>query len=146
MMKVRVIKEFEFEAAHALDGYEGKCRDIHGHSYKLSISVLGETIEDTKEPCCGMVIDFGDLKRIVQEHVIQRFDHYLILRVDSRFKGIEHKNDRVRYVAYQPTCENMLIDIVKTLIQQLPNEVSLVEANLRETGNSYAEWHQSDNL
>ncbi len=144
-MRIRVTKEFEFEAAHALDGYEGKCKDIHGHSYKLSITVLGKTIEDPKNPCCGMVIDFGDLKAIVNNKVINNFDHHLILREDSRFKGIEVKNERVRYVSYQPTCENMLVQIVETLLQVLPENITLVQANLRETGNSYAEWHKSDN-
>ena len=145
MNTVRLTKEFDFEAAHALDGYGGKCKDIHGHSYHLRITTIGEPIEDAAEPTCGMVIDFGDLKQIVKKHILSIFDHYLILRKDSRFRGLENTNPRIRYVDYQPTCENMLLDIVGILKEHLPEGVTLHSALLRETANSYAEWYASDN-
>ena len=110
--KIRVSKEFTFETAHALDGYDGKCKDIHGHSYHLTITVIGipKTGKNLSER--GMVIDFSELKKIVKSNVSPLFDHRLILRNDSRFKGIEKENEKVRYVPYQPTCENMLLEIV----------------------------------
>ncbi|MCI5056734.1 MAG: 6-carboxytetrahydropterin synthase [Flavobacteriales bacterium] len=143
--KVRVIKEFDFEAAHALDGYEGKCKDIHGHSYHMTIVVLGEPIQDPGNSSCGMVMDFSDLKFLVQKNVLDIFDHFLILRKDSRFKGLESKNQRIRYVDYQPTCENMLLEIVSLIQNDLKDGLKLVKATLRETRNSYAEWHAADN-
>lgn len=143
---VRLTKEFDFEAAHALDGYGGKCKDIHGHSYHLKITTIGKPIEDAKNPTCGMVIDFADLKAIVNEHILSIFDHYLILRKDSRFRGLEEANPRIRYVDYQPTCENMLLDIVRILKKSLPEEIKIHSALLRETANSYAEWHEGDNV
>ncbi len=145
MRKVRVTKEFDFEAAHALDGYDGKCKDIHGHSYHLQVTLRGEVIHDPSDVKCGMVIDFGDVKRIIKDHVYNQFDHRLILRDDSRFKGIEDTNERVRYVSYQPTCENMLLEIVDIINEHLPEEVELFSAMLRETATSYAEWFKSDN-
>ena len=144
-MKVRITKEFDFETAHALDGYEGKCKDIHGHSYHLRITEIGTPQHDVCLSDCGMVIDFGDIKKIVREHVYEEFDHRLILREDSRFKGIENTNERVRYVNYQPTCENMLIEIVEILKSHLTGEIKLHAAFLRETPTSYAEWFASDN-
>ena len=145
MQKIRVTKQFDFEAAHALDGYEGKCKDIHGHSYHLQITVIGEPVADEHNSAKGMVIDFGDIKRIVKETILSLFDHRLILRTDSRFVGIEKSNERVRYVDYQPTCENMLIEIVDVLRGQFGKEVKLHSIFLRETANSYAEWFSEDN-
>ena len=142
---IRVTKEFKFEAAHALDGYNGKCKDIHGHSYHLKIAVTGKPKTDTTISDCGMVIDFSDIKKIVKNEVMLRFDHILVLRNDSRFKGIEDKNERVRYVDYQPTCENMLIEILDLVRPHLPDYVTLSYGFLRETRTSYAEWFLEDN-
>jgi 6-pyruvoyltetrahydropterin/6-carboxytetrahydropterin synthase len=142
---VRVTKEFTFEAAHALDGYVGKCMDIHGHSYELKITVKGPVIDDPADVKCGMVIDFKDLKAVVKNDVYELFDHRLILREDSRFKGVEEHDTRVRYVPYQPTCENLLLEIVDILNSKLPENIQLHMVMLRETATSYAEWHQDDN-
>jgi len=144
-MNIRITKEFDFEAAHALDGYEGKCKDIHGHSYHLKVTLIGEPCNDISLSDCGMVVDFGDIKAIVREHIYEEFDHRLLLRNDSRFKGIEKDNERVRYVNYQPTCENMLIEITGMIQNRLQGKVKLHSAFLRETANSYAEWVASDN-
>lgn len=144
-MNIRLTKEFDFEAAHALDGYSGKCKDIHGHSYHLTVTVIGTPKSDTGISDCGMVIDFGEIKQLVKEHILTAFDHRLILREDSRFKGIESKNERVRYVPYQPTCENMLIEIVEIMHAHMSKEVRLHKVSLRETRTSYAEWYAEDN-
>ncbi len=145
-MKIRITKEFDFETAHALDGYEGKCKDIHGHSYHLKVTLIGTPSDDVCLSDCGMVVDFGDIKKIVREHVYNEFDHRLILRKDSRFRGIEESNSRTRFVDYQPTCENMLIDIVTMIQKHLKGDVELHSAFLRETATSYAEWFASDNI
>jgi len=144
-MKIRLTKEFDFETAHALDGYEGKCKDIHGHSYHLRVTVIGTPSNDICLSDCGMVVDFGDIKKIVKDYVYEEFDHRLILREDTRFRGIEKTNERVRYVPYQPTCENMLIEIVAIMQSKLGEDVKLHNAFLRETANSYAEWFAEDN-
>ena len=145
MNKVRVTKEFDFEAAHALDGYNGKCRDIHGHSYHLRVTVIGNPIEDTSNIKCGMIIDFSEIKRIVNREIIDIFDHAFVVRSDSRFKGIEENNSRILYVDYQPTCENLVLDFSKRISAALPENVKLLSIFLRETASSYAEWYASDN-
>jgi 6-pyruvoyltetrahydropterin/6-carboxytetrahydropterin synthase len=144
-MKVRITKAFDFEAAHALDGYEGKCKDIHGHSYHLEVTYLGSPKETLSLSDCGMVVDFGDIKNIVKQKILSLFDHHLILRKDSRFRYIESINERIRLVDYQPTCENMLIEIVGILQLCQPKGTTLVKCFLRETANSYAEWLIEDN-
>lgn len=142
--QIRVTKEFDFETAHALDGYDGKCKDIHGHSYHLTITAIGAVNENESDSDLGMVIDFGVLKAIVKEHIYPLFDHRLILKDNSRFRGIEDKNERVRYVSYQPTCENMLLDIVELLQQHLGDQAKLHSVSLRETATSFAEWFAQD--
>ncbi|MCP4121219.1 MAG: 6-carboxytetrahydropterin synthase [Bacteroidetes bacterium] len=145
-MIIRVTKEFDFEAAHALDNYDGKCKDIHGHSYHLMVTISGKTKVDTELSDCGMVIDFSEVKKVIKQKVLPIFDHRLLLRNDSRFKGLEVKNERVRYVDYQPTCENMLLDIVNIIRDKFPEGVILEKVLLRETATSFAEWLRTDNL
>lgn len=144
MKKIRVSKEFSFETAHALDMHQSKCRNIHGHSYKLTVTVLGEVNTDNSQPNVGMVIDFTDLKNIVNHEVVDKLDHALILKSDSRFKGIEQHNEKTIYVDYHPTCENLLQEIVDVISSKLPDGVTLVYAKMNETANSYSEWFIED--
>lgn len=145
MAKLRLTKQFDFEAAHALEGYEGKCRDIHGHSYHLNVTVIGPVDYDSGKLDGSMVMDFKDLKEIVNTRVIDKFDHQLVLSKDSKFAHISKINERTMLVDYVPTCENMLIDIVERIKANLPEGLELHNAFLRETARSYAEWFKDDN-
>ena len=80
MARIRLTKEFSFESAHALDGYDGLCREIHGHSYRLFVTIKGEPSCEENDPKLGMVMDFGDLKRIVNREIVDRLDHSFVLR------------------------------------------------------------------
>ena len=109
---IRLTKLFSFEAAHALEGYDGACREIHGHSYKLYVTVKGEPVADERDPKFGMVMDFGDLKRIVNEQVVKPFDHAFVLRRTESNSGLyeqlRDRFERIVLLEFQPTCENML--------------------------------------
>ncbi|MCK4562624.1 MAG: 6-carboxytetrahydropterin synthase [Flavobacteriaceae bacterium] len=148
MMKIRITKHFDFESAHALYGYDGKCKNIHGHSYHLYVTVIGEPIEGLENPKNGMVMDFGDLKRIVKKEIVDVFDHAVILNKNSPHielaKTIEEHSHKIVLVSYQPTSENMLFDFAKKVKAQLPQNVFLHSLKLNETANSYAEWFASD--
>lgn len=148
MQNIRITKEFKFEMAHALKGYDGLCRNIHGHSYELLVTITGTPVSDKNSTKLGMVMDFGDLKKIVRSTIIDEFDHALVLNresvddfgpLDAEFFG------RTILVDYQPTSENMLIDFVERLNGKLPAYVKLHHLLLRETVTSYAEWYASDN-
>ena len=76
MQTIRITKIFSFETGHALYGYDGKCRNVHGHSYKLYVTVIGSPIQDNSNVKFGMVIDFSDLKKIVKEEIVDIFDIY----------------------------------------------------------------------
>jgi len=149
MSLIRITKNFDFEAAHALYGYDGKCKNIHGHSYKLSVCVLGKPIDDATHIKNGMVMDFGDLKKLVNTEIVTVFDHATVLNRQSphiklaeTLKAHAHK---IVLVDYQPTSENMLLDFAKRLKNGLPKNVRLHSLKLYETANSFAEWFASDN-
>jgi 6-pyruvoyltetrahydropterin/6-carboxytetrahydropterin synthase len=134
--------------AHALYGYDGPCKNIHGHSYSLCITISGNPNDDNNNPKNGMVMDFGELKSIANDLIIKHFDHSLVLNENSPHREFNDIGlfEKVVFTPFQPTCENMLIYFVNIIKNNLPENVSLFSAKLRETETSYAEWHQSDNL
>ena len=134
--------------AHALYGYDGPCRNIHGHSYGLEVSVLGKPLQHDSHPKNGMVIDFSELKHIVTSTIISKVDHALVLNAGSRhgeFTGLEDHFDKIIYVPFQPTCENLLLDFVQALKTAIGDRATLFRVMLRETPSSYAEWIAADN-
>ena len=149
MSRIRITKQFTFETGHALYGYDGKCRNVHGHSYKLSVTVIGSPITDTSHVKLGMVIDFGDLKKIVKEEVEDVFDHATVFNKNTPHmelaKELQARGHNVILVDYQPTSENMVIDFADKIKARLPKEISLFSLKLQETETSYAEWFASDN-
>jgi 6-pyruvoyltetrahydropterin/6-carboxytetrahydropterin synthase len=145
MNKIRLTKRFDFEAAHSLAGYDGDCKYIHGHSYSLYVTVMGTPSTDKSDPKRGMVMDFGILKQIVKENIIDRFDHCLMLRCDSPLSHeIQNEYKRVELFDFQPTCENILLYFVEILKSKLSGAVSLYSLRLSETNSSFAEWYLSD--
>ncbi|EZH75033.1 6-pyruvoyl tetrahydropterin synthase [Aquimarina atlantica] len=149
MSKIRITKQFSFETGHALYGYDGKCRNVHGHSYKLSVTVIGTPITDTSHVKLGMVIDFGDLKKIVKEDIEDVFDHATVFNKNTPHielaKELEKRGHNVILVDYQPTSENMVIDFAKKITSRLPEGITLFSLKLQETETSFAEWYASDN-
>ena len=136
-MTIRITKQFDFHMAHALKGYDGKCSNIHGHNFKLMVTVQGVPIDDPRSAKNGMVMDYVDLKRIVNERLIQQYDHALVLPEGSPFAAIE--GTKIIVVPFQPTSENLLIHFARLLEGSLPEGVSLQSLRLYETDTSYAE-------
>lgn len=148
MTKIRITKEFHFEMAHALWGYEGPCKNVHGHSYKLFVTLIGSPSVDIESSKLGMVLDYSDLKTIVKATIIDQLDHALVVNGNTPHKDLEKTNlmfSKVVFLNYQPTCENMLIDFSERIKMALPKGVELHSLLLRETGSSYAEWFAEDN-
>lgn len=148
IQKIRVTKIFSFAMAHALYGHDGLCKNIHGHTYTLSVTLLGTPLNDFGKPKDGMVLDFTDLKRIINDNILSEYDHALVLNSDSphgELKGLKDNFEKVIYLELQPTCENLVIEFVRTLKKHIPDQVSLHSLKLEETPTSFAEWHASDN-
>ncbi|MGB5555845.1 MAG: 6-carboxytetrahydropterin synthase [Flavobacteriaceae bacterium] len=149
MGKIRITKQFTFETGHALYGYDGKCRNVHGHSYKLSVTVIGKPITDPAHVKLGMVIDFGDLKTIVKEEIVEPFDHATVFNKNTPHvelaKELMDRGHKVILADYQPTSENMVIDFAEKIKNRLPGTIMLHSLKLRETETAFAEWFASDN-
>lgn len=148
MSTIRITKQFSFETGHALFGYDGKCRNVHGHSYKLSVTVIGVPISDNSNVKYGMVIDFSDLKTIVKEEIVEVFDHATVFNKNTPHvelaKELEERGHNVLLVDYQPTSEMMAIDFSKKIKKRLPDNIKLHSLKLQETETSFAEWFASD--
>lgn len=149
MNTIRITKQFSFETGHALYGYDGKCKNVHGHSYKLSVTVIGQPIDDKNNVKYGMVIDFSDLKKIVKEEIVDVFDHATVFNKNTPHvelaKELEDRGHNVLLVDYQPTSEMMVIDFAKKIQMHLPKNIALHSLKLQETETSFAEWYASDN-
>ena len=147
---IRITKQFSFETGHALYGYDGKCKNVHGHSYKLSVTVIGSPITDRSNVKFGMVIDFTDLKKIVKEEIVDQFDHATVF--NGTTPHIELANElmtrghHVILVDNQQTSENMVSDFSRRIHSRLPQGSTLFSLKLQETGSSFAESFASDNM
>ncbi len=149
MALIRVTKEFRFEMAHALWNYDGPCRNVHGHSYVLFVTLMGHPLNNPDEPRNGMVIDFGDLKKIVKDNIVDRLDHSLMVSGFAPAETVDVYKKHFGNVIvspYQPTCENLVADIAAIIGTKIPDGISLHSVKLYETATSFAEWHASDNL
>lgn len=145
-MKVRITKEFNFEMAHLLDNYDGLCRNVHGHSYRLFVTVIGEPEQDAASPKYGMVMDFSVLKGIVRREIVDRLDHALLVRKGTpQAQQLQGLSERILEVDYQPTCENMVGRFAQLIAPYLSSNVSLYSIKLYETATSFAEWYADDN-
>lgn len=145
-MNIRITKEFRFEMAHALLGYEGPCKNIHGHSYQLSVTLKGIPVDRPGVSQTGMVADFTDLKKIVHEEIVQHFDHALVLNKDtpaSVYAGLQEQ--KLILLDVQPTCENLVVYFVNKLKNVLPPTLALHSLLLKETSTSSAAWYAEDN-
>lgn len=147
MTKIRVTKIFEFDTAHALHNYDGLCSNIHGHTYKLHVTVIGEPISDHSSPKYGMVVDFGVLKNKIKENLVDKFDHSLIVSRDEsgNFTNGSPIFRRIHVVDFQPTAENIVAHFAELIKPLLPDGVELFSLRLYETSTSFAEWYASDN-
>ncbi len=146
---LRITKQFRFEAAHALWNYDGLCRNIHGHSYILYVTISGHPNADPNHPKYGMIMDFSVLKKIVQEQIIDRFDHALMVNAHTPHLAMAKDIKmfgKVVALPYQPTCENMVLDFSTCLKPALPENINLHSLRLHETATAYAEWYAHDNI
>ncbi len=142
MSTIRITREFSFEMAHALEGYDGACSQIHGHSYRLRVTLRGRP--GSSGPKSGMLMDFGELKALVERVILARFDHTLLLRDAATVQALGKKFERVEAVDYQPTCENLIARFAVMLQDELPAGVELLSLRLHETAASFAEWFACD--
>jgi|TARA_B110000196_G_scaffold315167_1_gene324384 6-pyruvoyltetrahydropterin/6-carboxytetrahydropterin synthase len=143
---IRITKEFKFEMAHALHGYDGLCKNIHGHSYKLWVTIRGKVRQEKAHKKDGMVMDFDVLKSFVKPEIINKYDHSLVLNANSPHAEIDFSAfEKVFFLPYQPTSENLVTDFALKIKSKLPEGIELYRVVLSETATSFAEWNHEDN-
>ena len=143
---IRITKAFKFEMAHALYGYDGLCKNIHGHSYRLWVTIRGKIKNEKGHKKDGMVMDFDVMKKIIKPKIIEKYDHSLVLNVNSPHAEIDLSAfEKVFYLPFQPTSENLVNDFAKLIKSNLPENVELLKVVLSETATSFAEWNLEDN-
>lgn len=146
MSIIRVTREFTFEMAHILGGYDGPCRNLHGHSYKMFVTLIGSPDTFNESPKRGMVMDFSVMKKIVNEEVVDKYDHSIVLNSEFPKVNIIKENfEHVNIVDFQPTCENLITHFAALLKDKFPEGIKLFSLKLYETSKLYAEWFASDN-
>ena len=138
---LQVTKIFHFETAHALLGYNGPCRHIHGHSYQLHVTVRLDRDDDAYLPGTGILVDFKVLKEVVKGAVISRLDHQLVLSRDY-LAAHPHIAQQANLLVMEaePSAENLLLFIRNAIREKLPTGTTLAKLKLFETAGSYAEW------
>lgn len=142
---IRITKEFKFEMAHALYGYDGLCKNIHGHSYRMWVTVKGNVLQNSNDAKNGMVIDFGRLKQIINDCIVDKFDHSFVLNKNTPHFNIDFSAfEKVFFLPYQPTSENLVADFAKIIMNKIPKNITLHKLVLSETATSFAEWHSDD--
>ena len=142
---IRITKEFKFEMAHALHGYDGLCKNIHGHSYKLWVTIRGRARQQKSHSKDGMVLDFDVLKKIINTEIVDKYDHSFVLNGTSSHANIDLTAfEKVFLLPYQPTSENLVTDFALKIKSKLPKGVELYKIVLSETATSFAEWHSQD--
>ena len=148
MSTIHLTKVFSFAMAHALENYHGMCKNIHGHTYKLEVTVKGVPSQDENSSKRGMIIDFSDLKAIIEEKIVRPWDHALMLnrKANPELLRLLQKNyGKIILTDYQPTTENMLCYLAAEIKAILPPDIQLYSIKLKETENSYATWFASEN-
>jgi len=149
-MDITATKIVTFDAAHMLSQHEGLCNNLHGHTYKLEITICyfseeGEYNLIEFGSSEGMVVDFKDLKNIVQKEILDKYDHAFIcwtrgdkLELDLG-KLLIDNNKRVVYMSSRPTAENMAIEFFRLIHFKLPQNYMVSAVKVWETPTSYAE-------
>jgi len=148
MATLRLTRVFHFDMAHVLLNYPGKCKNIHGHTYKLEVTVKGCPCNDDASPKKGMLIDFSDFKNLIQSEIITKWDHALMIHRDSDailLNTLKKNYEKIIIVPFQPTTENMICELSAIIKKILPSDLQLFALKLYETENSYAEWFASEN-
>lgn len=148
---VRATKEFTWDMAHMLAGHESLCANVHGHTYRMQVTVAHKTPHnlEPKGPAMGMIVDFKDLKTIIKELIVDKLDHSFMTWENSSdtcereiARALVKYNKKVAVVSYRPTAENMAVAfkrLIKERLQELKVDYVVVKVSVWETPTSFAE-------
>ena len=107
---MKITKNIEWDMGHRVTNHESKCRNLHGHRYKVEICLEGNLIDLKNDSSEGMVIDFGHVKKIANKYIFDRLDHrFMVWKKDKLLMNffIKHKELKHVSVPFVPTAENI---------------------------------------
>ena len=146
--KIEITRRLEFDAGHRIPHHDGQCRHIHGHRYVIEVTVLGSVLEHQGYGDDGMVLDFGDIKKITQEYIVEKWDHaFLVAKEDTSLVQFLSSIPGHKTVIMDsiPTVENLaqtafaiLDPIFKT---NFSGRLNLSRLRMYETPNCWADVH-----
>lgn len=137
---IRLTKVFHFETAHAIYGYDGQCKNIHGHSYELHVTIATTVTNEDYIPAPGFIFDFKDIKK-AGANIVESLDHKIVLSKAYLTANPEmQKHENLVVWDFEPTAENILLYVRKVFGENLPQDIKPVKIKIYETKDSYAEW------
>ncbi|WP_423191983.1 6-carboxytetrahydropterin synthase QueD [Cupriavidus sp. H18C2] len=144
--QVSITRRLEFDAGHRIPSHGGQCRNIHGHRYRLDLTLAGEVLRQEGASDDGMILDFGDIKALANEHLVSKWDHaFLIDRGDTALLNFLQSMDNHKTVVIDsiPTVENLAqaaFDILAPVFKDcFGHHLQLTRLVLFETPNCWAE-------
>jgi 6-pyruvoyltetrahydropterin/6-carboxytetrahydropterin synthase len=150
MPTARITKEVEFDAGHRVPSHGSKCRNPHGHRYRVRVECEGPIVDDPGAPDDGMLVDFGDVKRLIVDRVHDRLDHAMIVwvRDDVLLDALDREGWAVVEFPYVPTAENLARwcyeELAPAIASRFRDGLRLVEVAVWETPTSVAYFGEAD--
>jgi 6-pyruvoyltetrahydropterin/6-carboxytetrahydropterin synthase len=132
---MKIAKEFSWEMGHRLKFHKGKCRNLHGHSYKCIVEVSGDPDEN------GMVLDYFTMKNII-DPIIDELDHsFMVSKSDQEvIDALKKLDSQMVIVDFESTAENICLYLIRRIQESsLPDNIKSLKVKILETENTYAE-------
>ena len=139
----KIAKEFQFDACHMLDGHNGKCHNLHGHTYRLLVEISNEII--TNGSSADMVMDYADIKSVVKQQIIDQLDHaYLYNQNNTNERQIAELLQQMQRKIFAFPCRTTAEGMSKFIFDHLSQFLPVSMIKLWETPTSYCEYHRSE--
>jgi len=147
---ISITRRLEFDSGHRIPNHDGQCRHLHGHRYAIEVTLTGEVADHPGKADDGMVLDFGDIKRLINQYVVDLWDHaFLVAKEDEGLVAFlaSLPNHKTVVMEHVPTVEN-LANAAFTILQPVFNKafggrLELSALRLYETPNCWADVHHS---
>ena len=142
---VRITKTIEWDMGHRVPNHKSKCRNLHGHRYRMELTLAGELNSMAGDSSEGMVFDFGDIKQFMTANIHDVLDHgFMIYEHDEIltrfFDSVKEQEFRMLRVPFVPTAENIAQWCYEQLAGCFPAGIAIVSVRIYETPNSWAEY------
>ena len=147
---ITITRRLEFDAGHRIPHHDGQCRHLHGHRYAIELTVSGDVLETPGAADDGMLLDFGDIKRLANDHLVSLWDHaFLVAKEDQAVVAFlaSMPNHKTVVLDRVPTVENLAHDAFVILepifAEAFHGRLSLASIRLYETPNCWADITQT---